>query len=91
MVRGIRVSICFDSCVLPLNCTNDFRSKFGLYSVDFTDPSLPRTPKSSVEEVKQIITNRQLPTETYNSSVSTLKWSVATCTLLCATHLITYY
>ncbi|XP_006820738.1 cytosolic beta-glucosidase-like [Saccoglossus kowalevskii] len=32
-----------------------YSSKFGLYHVDFTDPSRPRTPKTSVKTYRQIV------------------------------------
>ena len=34
-----------------------FREKFGLHSVDFDDPSRPRTPKASSQFLKEIVTN----------------------------------
>ncbi|KAJ8963365.1 hypothetical protein NQ318_018838 [Aromia moschata] len=37
-----------------------YSEKFGLYSVDFTDPDRPRTPKASVEYFKKIISTRCL-------------------------------
>ena len=33
------------------------REKFGLHSVDFDDPSRPRTPKASSQFLKEIVTN----------------------------------
>lgn len=67
---------------------NVFRSKFGLYSVDFTDPNLPRTPKISVGEVQRIIADRQLPSKTYNSSAPAIGLSVAACTIAYAAHIV---
>ncbi|XP_023934075.2 myrosinase 1 isoform X1 [Bicyclus anynana] len=40
-----------------------FSERFGLYKVDITDPSLPRTPKLSVEYWKQLCATRELPQE----------------------------
>lgn len=37
-----------------------FRVKFGLYEVNFTDPSRKRTPKKSAEFYKKVIKTHQL-------------------------------
>ncbi|XP_063932811.1 myrosinase 1-like isoform X1 [Zophobas morio] len=40
-----------------------YAEKFGLYSVNFTDPERPRTPKTSVDYYKSILTTRCLVEE----------------------------
>ena len=41
-----------------------YLERFGLYHVDFTDPSRPRTPKASAKYYAEIIANNGFPSPT---------------------------
>ncbi|KAI7815254.1 glycoside hydrolase [Rhyzopertha dominica] len=62
-----------------------YESKFGLYQVDFSDPNRTRTPKLSVQEIQEIIANRQLPEVTYNETHSAGAVRVSSVLLLLVT------
>ena len=39
----------------------NYSERFGIYHVDFSDPNRKRTPKNSVNFLKDVIRTRQLP------------------------------
>ncbi|XP_023717252.2 myrosinase 1-like [Cryptotermes secundus] len=55
------IGFCAWSFLDNFEWNSGYTEKFGLYSVDFSDPSRPRVPKKSAHVYSEIIRSRQIP------------------------------